>query len=62
MDGSRTGEGEDMTEGPNRPAEPEDRESSGSGERDVAHAGGGRTTGETAVDDALGMGDDPRRA
>ena len=52
-----------MTEGPNRPVEPEEPEGAGgSGERDVAHAEGGRTTGETAVDDALGMGDDPRRA
>jgi hypothetical protein len=29
--------------------------------RDVAHAGGGRTEGETAVDDALGQGDLPQR-
>jgi hypothetical protein len=49
-----------MTEGPNTPVEREERDSSGgTGERDVAHAEGGRTTGETAVDDALGMGDDP---
>ena len=48
-----------MTEGPNTPPKPEEREDSGarSGERDVAHAEGGRTKGETAVDDALGMGD-----
>jgi hypothetical protein len=26
-------------------------------ERDVRHAGGGRTTGETTVDDDLGRGD-----
>jgi hypothetical protein len=26
-------------------------------ERDVRHAGGGRTSGETAVDDDLGRGD-----
>jgi len=26
-------------------------------ERDVRHAGGGRTSGETSVDDALGQGD-----
>jgi hypothetical protein len=29
--------------------------------RDVRHAGGGRTEGETAVDDALGQGDPPQR-
>ena len=47
-----------MTEGPNTLSKPEEREDSGaSGERDVAHAEGGRTRGETAVDDALGMGD-----
>ncbi len=26
-------------------------------ERDVRHAGGGRTSGETSVDDALGQGE-----
>ena len=47
-----------MTEAPKTPPEPEERQDSGaSGERDVAHAEGGRTKGETAVDDALGMGD-----
>ena len=47
-----------MTEGPNTSPEPEEREDPGTGgQRDVAHAEGGRTRGETAVDDALGMGD-----
>jgi len=32
--------------------EPDDEE-----ERDVRHAGGGRTSGETSVDDDLGRGD-----
>lgn len=46
-----------MTEGPNTP-QPEERDDSATnGARDVTHAGGGRTEGETAVDDALGMGD-----
>ena len=58
MDGAGTREGEAMTEGPKTPPEPEEREEPGAtGERDVAHAEGGRTKGETAVDDALGMGD-----
>ena len=47
-----------MTEGPNTSPKPEEREDPGAvGDRDVAHAEGGRTKGETAVDDALGMGD-----
>jgi hypothetical protein len=47
-----------MTEGPNNPPQPVEREDSApGGARDVAHAEGGRTKGETAVDDALGMGD-----
>jgi hypothetical protein len=47
-----------MTEGTNTPPERPERENSGSEDaRDVAHAEGGRTKGETAVDDALGMGD-----
>jgi len=50
-----------MTEGPNTPPQPEEREDpAASSGRDVAHAEGGRTKGETAVDDALGMGDGER--
>ena len=53
-----------MTEQQNTP-QPADEEGSrasvgdDSGRPDVARAGGGRTEGETAVDDALGQGDAP---
>ena len=40
-----------MTEPEPKP-EPDDEE-----ERDVRHAGGGRTSGETSVDEDLGRGD-----
>ena len=58
MDGAGTREGAGMTEGTNTSPKPEEREDPAAvGDRDVAHAEGGRTKGETAVDDALGMGD-----
>ena len=43
-----------MTEQPTTP-QPDDE--SAPEPRDVSHAGGGRTEGETSVDDALGQGD-----
>jgi hypothetical protein len=60
----RTHEEVPMTETPQPAPQPEDaRDTTTSrqgapdeGTRDVAHAGGGRTEGETAVDDALGQG------
>ena len=58
MDGAGTRGGRGHDRGAEDAAEPEESEDSGaSRERDVAHAEGGRTKGETAVDDALGMGD-----
>jgi hypothetical protein len=48
-----------MTETPQPAPRPDDAGSPAppdEGPRDVAHAGGGRTEGETAVDDALGQG------
>jgi hypothetical protein len=48
-----------MTEQPISSQQPDDESST---PRDVSRAGGGRTEGETSVDDALGQGDDaPRR-
>ena len=44
-----------MTEPEPEPAP--DRAQEGDEERDVRHAGGGRTSGETSVDDDLGRGD-----
>jgi hypothetical protein len=44
-----------MTEQPTTPQQPDDESGS---PRDVSRAGGGRTEGETSVDDALGQGDD----
>jgi hypothetical protein len=50
-----------MTEQPNTPVQPDDDEGSqASVGGDPARPGGGRTEGETAVDDALGTGDDVR--
>jgi hypothetical protein len=47
-----------MTEQPTTPPQPGEGEDSTAGEpRDVAHAEGGRTRGETDVDDALGRGE-----
>ena len=48
-----------MSERPDDAAKPtsQERDAQDSGERDVAHAEGGRTRGETDVDDALGSGD-----
>jgi hypothetical protein len=46
-----------MTEQPTTPPQPDQGEESSAGARDVAHAGGGRTQGETDVDDALGTGE-----
>ena len=46
-----------MSEQPTSPQQPDDEE----GARDVSRAGGGRTEGETSVDDALGQGDDTPR-
>jgi len=46
-----------MTEQPTSPPQPDDED----GTRDVSRAGGGRTEGETSVDDALGQGDDGPR-
>jgi hypothetical protein len=48
-----------MTEQPTTPQQPDD---DGSTPRDVSRAGGGRTQGETSVDDALGQGDDRPRS
>lgn len=45
-----------MTEG-TAPQRSDERDAQGS--RDVAHAGGGRTEGETSVDDALGSQENP---
>jgi hypothetical protein len=44
-----------MTEQPTTPQQPDDGDDSTA--RDVSRAGGGRTEGETSVDDALGQGD-----
>lgn len=47
-----------MTEQPTTPPQPDTGEDfSAGGPRDVAHAEGGRTRGETDVDDALGAGE-----
>ena len=47
-----------MTEPPNTPPQPNDGEDAEAvATRDVAHAEGGRTRGETDVDDALGAGE-----
>jgi len=48
-----------MSEQPSTPQQPDDED--GSAPRDVSRAGGGRTEGETTVDDALGQGDDEPR-
>jgi hypothetical protein len=48
-----------MTEQPTTPQQPDDE--NGSTARDVSRAGGGRTEGETSVDDALGQGDEGPR-
>ena len=50
-----------MTEQPNTPLASGDEEdgSHASVGKDVGQAGGGRTEGETAVDDALGQGTAP---
>jgi hypothetical protein len=51
-----------MTEQPDTPpqtGDPEDRTDPG-GARDVRRSGGGRTEGETAVDDAIGQGTPPQ--
>ena len=45
-----------MTEQPTTPQRPDD-EDTDTQARDVSRAGGGRTEGETSVDDALGQGD-----
>jgi hypothetical protein len=51
-----------MTEQQPAPQEPDDDVGAQTATgRDVAHAGGGRTEGETAVDDALGQADEPHR-
>ena len=47
-----------MTEQPTSSQQPDDENST---PRDVSRAGGGRTQGETSVDDALGQGDDEPR-
>ncbi|GAB3202652.1 hypothetical protein GCM10027261_41680 [Geodermatophilus arenarius] len=44
---------------PTPQAGPEDEGSHASVGPDVAHAGGGRTEGETSVDDAMGAEADP---
>jgi hypothetical protein len=49
-----------MSEQPADPARPDEEASAASGIRDVARAGGGRTEGETSVDEAEGSADDPR--
>jgi hypothetical protein len=46
-----------MTEPPNTPPQPDDEDAEAVDARDVAHAEGGRTRGETDVDDALGAGE-----
>jgi hypothetical protein len=46
-----------MTEQPTTPQQPDDD----TGSTPVSRAGGGRTEGETSVDDALGQGDDAAR-
>jgi hypothetical protein len=58
MDVAELARGEVMTERPNTPPQPDDDGSAEAGAaRDVAHAEGGRTRGETDVDDALGAGE-----
>jgi hypothetical protein len=56
--GDRTATEEDaMSEPDSTPGTAEEPEgSAASGGNDVRHAGGGRTTGETTVDEALGSG------
>jgi hypothetical protein len=50
-----------MSEQPADPARPGQEEAAQtSAGRDVARAGGGRTEGETSVDEAEGSADDPR--
>lgn len=51
-----------MTEQPTEPREPADEApaSHASTGRDVDEPGGGRTEGETSVDEAMGAGDDAR--
>ena len=46
-----------MSEQPTTPQQPDGQDDT----RDVSRAGGGRTEGETSVDDALGQGDDGPR-
>jgi hypothetical protein len=54
--------GHEMTEQPEPGAQSSDsgQDTQGSDPRDVAHAEGGRTRGETTVDEALGSGDADR--
>jgi hypothetical protein len=58
-----THEEDTMTEQPDKPPRPgEDDEGSSAGVgKDAARPGGGRTEGETAVDDQLGQGTPPER-
>ena len=57
--GRRYERGHAMTERPDDAAKPtsEDPDAQTGGQRDVAHAEGGRTRRETDVDDALGSGE-----
>jgi hypothetical protein len=50
-----------MTEQPNqpRPSVDEDESSQASTGKDVRQSGGGRTSGETSVDEAMGAEDEP---
>ena len=48
-----------MTEQQNTPKPSDEEDARASAAGDVTRAGGGRTEGETAVDDALGQGDAP---
>ena len=48
-----------MTQQPTTPQQPDDENEAMA--RDVRRAGGGRTEGETSVDDALGQGDEGPR-
>ena len=50
-----------MTEQPDTPLQPDDDEGShASVGKDAAQPGGGRTAGETTVDDAMGQGTVPQ--
>jgi hypothetical protein len=47
-----------MTQPGDEPARPDEGQGTEEdGDRDVRHAGGGRTPGETRVDDEIGQGD-----